>query len=111
MRIKAALLLCLIWAAGLSLLGAWRSLHRVEGPRLPEEVAARFVGREDGAEFVLRDSGGRVAVFAGSRSKEPLRVTDIETRRLRAADRLLLESGIPADDNGELLLLLEDLGS
>jgi len=111
MRIKTALLLCLMSAAALSICGAYRSLHRVSGPIVPEEVAARFVGREEGAAYFLRDSGGYVAVFSGRRTKEPVRITGIETARLRTADRVLLKKGIPADDSGELLLLLEDLGS
>ena len=111
MRIKTALLLCLMSLAALSICGAYRSLHRVGGPVIPEEVAARFVGREEGAAYFLRDSGGYVAVFPGQRAREPMRVTGIETARLRTADRLLLKKGIPADDSGELLLLLEDLGS
>jgi hypothetical protein len=111
MKIKAALLLCLMSAAALSLTGAYRSLHRVAGPILPEEVAARFVGRESDAAYFLRDSGGYIAVFEADRSREPVRVTAIETSRLRAADRLLLRDGIPAADSGELLHLLEDLGS
>ena len=111
MRIKPALLLCLMSLAALSVCGAYRSLHRVSGPIVPEEVAARFVGREEGAAFFLRDSGGYVAVFSGRRAREPMRITEIETSRLRTADRLLLRKGIPVDDSGELLLLLEDLGS
>ncbi len=73
--------------------------------------AARFVGRGEGAEFFLRDKDGYIAVFAGPRTREPVRVTDIETARLRSADKLLLRDGIPAADSGELLHLLEDLGS
>jgi len=111
MKIKTALLLCLMSLAAFSLCGAYRSLHRLSGPILPEEVAARFVGREEGAAYFLRDSGGYVAVFAGRRGREPVRVTAIETARLRAADKLLLKKGIPAENGGELLQLLEDLGS
>ncbi len=111
MKIRAALLLCLMSAAALSLCGAYRSLNRAPLPTLPEEVAARFVGREDGAEYFLREYGGYVAVFSGGRGREPLRVTGIETALLRRTDRLLLEKGIPVQSGGELLLLLEDLGS
>ena len=111
MKIKTALLLCLMSLAALSVCGAYRSLHRVSGPILPEELAARFVGREDGAAFFLRDSGGYIAVFSGRGTREPVHITGIETARLRSADRLLLKKGIPADDSGELLQLLEDLGS
>ena len=111
MKIKAALLLCLAAAAVFSLFGAYRSLHRGTGPLLPEELTARFVGLDDGAEYFLRDRDGYVAVFAGAREREPLRVTGIETKRLRAADKQLLRQGIPAANNEELLTLLEDLGS
>ncbi len=111
MKIKTALLLCLMSAAALSLCGAWRSLHRITGPILPEEVAARFVGREADAAYFLREADGYVAVYSDRRSREPLRVTPIETARLRQTDRLLLRDGIPADDSAELLYLLEDLGS
>lgn len=111
MKIKTALLLCLMSAAALSLCGAWRSLHRITGPILPEEVAARFVGREADAEYFLRENDGYIAVFSGKRAREPVQVTGIETSRLRMTDRLLLKGGIPAGDSGELLHLLEDLGS
>ena len=69
MKIRAALLLCLMSAAALSLCGAYRSLNRAPLPTLPEEVAARFVGREDGAEYFLRAYGGYVAVFSGGRGR------------------------------------------
>ena len=111
MKIKTALLLCLMSAAALALCGAYRSLHHISGPLLPEEVAARFVGREANAEYFLRESDGYIAVFSGRRSREPVQVTGIETQRLRATDRLLLKDGIPVEDSRELLHLLEDLGS
>ena len=111
MKLKAALLLCLMSAAAFSVSGAYRSLHRGAVQSLPEEIAARFAGRENDAEFFLRDNSGYVAVFGGRREREPLTVTAIETDSLRAADRLLLRQGIPVGDAGELLQLLEDLGS
>jgi len=111
MKIRAALLLCLMSAAALSVCGAYRSLNRTARPVLPEEVAARFVGREEDAAYFLRESDGYVAVYEGGRGKEPLRVTGIETALLRGTDRLLLKQGIPVTDGGELLALLEDLGS
>ncbi len=111
MKIKTALLLCLMSAAALALCGACRSLQRIGGPSLPEEVAARFVGREEDAAFFLREADGYIAVYAGRREREPVRRTGIEASSLRAADRLLLDKGIPAGDSLELLSLLEDLGS
>lgn len=111
MKIKTALLLCLMSAAALALCGAYRSLQRIGGPSLPEEVAARFVGRDEDAAFFLREAEGYVAVFTDRREREPVRRTQIEADGLRAADRLLLQKGIPAGDSTELLELLEDLGS
>ena len=111
MKIKAALLLCLMAAAVLAVGGAWRSLHRTLAPALPEEVTARYAGREESAAYFLRDAAGHVAVYETRRSREPLAVTAIETANLRRADRTLLRQGIPVTDAEELLLLLEDLGS
>ena len=65
----------------------------------------------DSAEYYLRDSNGRVAVYAGRRDKSPLSVTAIETAGLRSADRAMLRGGIPVADTQALLRLLEDLGS
>ena len=111
MKLKTGLLLCLMAAAALSVSSAWQSLNRGVGAALPEEVAARFVGRENSAAYFLRDTDGYVAVYGSRREREALAVTGIETARLRAADRLLLKKGIPVSDAGELLELLEDLGS
>lgn len=111
MKVKAALLLCLMAAAALAVGGAWRSLHRGGAPVLPEEIEARFAGREESAAYFLRDAEGRVAVYEGRRSREPMAVTGIETANLRTTDRTLLRQGIPVTDGDELLRLLEDLGS
>lgn len=110
-KIKAALLLCLMSAAGLSVNAAWQDIRRGQLPtQLPTELTVRFAGREDAAWY-LRESEGRVAVFEGRKAREPAAVTPIETASLRAADRQLLADGIPAADTAELLALLEDLGS
>ena len=111
MKLKLTLLLCLMSAAALCVGGAWRSLNRGGADALPEEVAARFVGRDSSAAYFLRDEDGYVAIYAGRRERSPLLVTRIETAALRGTDRLLLQKGIPVTDSGELLLLLEDLGS
>ena len=111
MKLKSALLLCLMAAAVLAVGGAWRSLHRTGTPALPEEIAARFAGREESAAYYLRDDEGRVAVYEGRRGREKLAVTAIETANLRLTDRTLLRRGIPVTDADELLRLLEDLGS
>ena len=109
-RIKAAVLLCLMSAAAYSVFGAYESMHRGTADLIPEELSARFPDPID-AQYILRDSGGYVAVFEGRLSRTPLSVTGIETELLRDADRELLARGIPVPDSAELLQLLEDLGS
>lgn len=52
-----------------------------------------------------------MAVFETERARKPLRVTEIELCCLRAADRAMVEAGIPVLSRQELLTLLEDLGS
>jgi hypothetical protein len=64
-----------------------------------------------GAQYVLRDCGGYIGVYAAGKPAEPEQITDIEVSRLRDTDRKLLYSGIPVSDRGELLALLEDFGS
>lgn len=66
---------------------------------------------EADAEFVLREYGGYVGVFAADSTKTPLTVTNIEVDTLREADRDMLGAGIAVSDRDELLTLLEDLGS
>ena len=111
LKIRAALLLCLLSAAAFSVCGAYKSLHFRQAYALPEDIAAQFSGKEENAEYYLRESDGFVAVFSGSRERTPLSVTHIETSGLRDADRALLIRGIPVSGTAELLMLLEDLGS
>ena len=64
-------------------------------------------------EYLVADYGGSVAVFdsADGSMENPLQVTDIELGSLRAADRALIETGVPVASREELMALLEDLGS
>lgn len=110
-KIRMALLLCLMAAAAFSGYGAYSSIHHAAGSAVPEEVYAELKKDEDAAEFFLRSNGSHVAVYSNSRSRSPLRVTAIEVSGLRSADRALLEAGIPVRDRETLLFLLEDLGS
>ena len=111
LRGKAALLLCLFGGALYTGAEALRSVQPPADARLPKEIYERFAVRADAAEYVLKDSGKYVAVFDKAGSREPLSVTGIELRCLRAADRAMVEAGIPVISRRELLLLLEDLGS
>lgn len=109
-KLKAAILLCLLSAAAYSVFGAYESIRRIAGPTLPAELSAKLESVEE-AEFYLKDSSGYVAVFESKRARNPLRITAIETSMLRDTDRQLLNRGIPVSNSAELLLLLEDLGS
>lgn len=109
-KIRIGLLTCLVAAAAYSSLAAYRSIAP-SGDGVPEEVYARFEGREEDAQFFLRSFGDFVAVYGGRREKEPVSVTKIELDNLRSADRAMVKKGIPAADQAELLRLLEDLGS
>ena len=54
---------------------------------------------------------GSVAIFDGGDAVAPRSVTDIEIGSLRAADRALIERGLPVESEEALQALLEDLGS
>ena len=111
LRLKMLLLLCLMLAAVLSAVGAWRSLQVEKGRGAPRELYEKLVEDGGDAEYYLKASGDFVAVYEGEREKTPLRVTEIELSVLRSGDRAMLELGIPARSLSELLMLLEDLGS
>ena len=111
LRAKAALLMCLTAAAVFSAAEAWRSVQPPADARLPKEIYERFAVRAEAAEFVLKNDGRYVAVYERARAREPLSVTGIELKCLRAADRAMVEAGIPVLSRQELLTLLEDLGS
>ena len=109
-KVKAAILLCLVSTAAYSVCGAYKSMQRSSSFSLPEELSARLEA-QNGAEFFLRESEGFVAVFESKKGRTPLSVTAIETSQLRNTDRQLLRRGIPVMNTAELLSLLEDLGS
>ncbi len=110
LKLRIALMTCLVAAAAFTAAEAFRSIVP-EKTAIPEEVYARFRGREEDAEYFLRPCQGYVAVYGSQREKEPVSVTDIELANLRSADRAMVQKGIPVADQRELLSLLEDLGS
>ena len=61
--------------------------------------------------YMLRESGGHVAVYGRENPATPITVTDIELSSLRRRDREMIEAGLPAQSPEELARLLEDLGS
>lgn len=111
LRLRIALLMVLAAAAAFTGAEAWRGLRPGEDARLPHEIYDSYAARAESALYYLRESGGRVAVFESKRGREPLRVTGIELKCLRAADQAMVEAGIPVLSQQELLSLLEDLGS
>ncbi len=100
--IMSALALCAVW-------GALRTIHRTED-RIPAEVYALYQAKSGRARYLLREKEGVIAIYENG-GGSPIRITGIETPLLRRADRAMLEKGIPAEDLGEVLALLEDLGS
>lgn len=61
--------------------------------------------------FVIREHGGRIAVFDVNAPEVPLTVTNINVASLRDSDRWLLSDGIRLSDETQVAQLLEDLGS
>ena len=111
MKLKIALLLCLMGAALFSGAEALRSLRSGAGEAFPEALYAPFARNANCAAYVLGREGPYLAVFPPGRGREPLSVTAIELQTLRKVDRAMVEAGIPVLSRQELLLLLEDLGS
>ena len=107
--IKAALLGAIILLAAVSAWGAVKTVRRAEDP-IPTEVYAGFCAKRGRAQYLLRDEDGIVAVYRSGENRAD-RLTEIETAALRRSDRAMLRRGIPAENLGEVLLLLEDLGS
>lgn len=108
-RLRAALLVCLTAAA------AYLGVRAVAGVApAKDEVPDYYVqGTASPADtaFVLRDCGGYIGIYSSMSASSPESVTNISTAGLRAADRKLLEKGIPVSGRDELLTLLEDFGS
>lgn len=110
-RIRVFFLLCLMTAAAYTALAAYHSIRSPWESALPSELYRSLSGEAEQASFVLRAQAGRIAVYPNRRGASPERVTAIELSTLRAADRAMLQHGIPAADRQSLLQLLEDLGS
>ena len=106
---KIMLLAVMIPLAVAAAWGAAGTIRRAE-ERIPAEVYALYQAKSGRAQYLLREKDGFIAVFRSGENR-PERMTDIETALLRRADRAMLEKGIPAEDLGEVLSLLEDLGS
>lgn len=92
-------LLALLCAASLAL-----SLFWMVRPARPAGDAA------SAAPYLLRDYGGKLAVFAPGGS-EPLRVYEVYTRLLPEGDVAALQEGIPVESEERLDRLLEDFGA
>lgn len=111
LRIRIALLLCLAALATYTGTEAVKSLKPAVESAVPEEIYTDFLTHSEQAEYYLGSYEGFVAVYAGSYDRQPQTVTAIEVDGLRAADRAMLQRGIPVVSLRELLTLLEDLGS
>lgn len=111
LKLKLSILSVLALGALLTSTAAIRSFALVQQQRAVPPPAVDLQYTDYGsAAYILKESGGYVAVFSGS-GQALVEKTDIPVSRLRAADRALLESGIAAADRETLLELLEDFGS
>ena len=107
---KLGVLALLVIGAAASGTAAVRSFAAAEQAEPePPQVEERFTDY-DSAAYILKESGGYVAVFSSNDSRTVL-VTDIPVSSLRQADQTLLRTGIAAADREAVLALLEDLGS
>lgn len=104
--IKLALCSVLTVAAAASAAAVYSGFEHPD-ERETQQIEPRSL---EGAQFVVREYDGCVAVFAAGESS-PITMTDIDVRSLREYDRALLMAGLPAADSDEVLTLLEDLGS
>lgn len=91
-------LLALLCVAGLGLSLFWMVRP---APAAPESAAA---------PYLLKDYGGRLAVFAPE-GGEPLRVYEVYTHLLPEGDVAALQQGIPVESQERLDRLLEDFGA
>jgi len=111
LKIKLSVLSVLAVCALLTSVAAIRSfaLAQTQSVTQPPAVAQQYTDY-DGAEYILKESDGYVAVFSAG-TQTMVEKTGIPVSGLRAADRALLETGIAAADRQALLELLEDFGS
>lgn len=61
--------------------------------------------------FLLKEHDGYIAIYSAGQWNTPTMLTKIEVSSLRKVDRDMLEQGISAKTESEMLALLEDLGS
>ena len=111
LKLKLSVLSVLTLCALLTSVAAIRSFSLVKNQNAgqPPPVAQQYTDYA-GAEYVLKEADGYVAVFS-ARGQALVEKTNIPVKNLRAADRALLEAGITAADRQALLELLEDIGS
>lgn len=111
LKLKLSVLSVLTLCALLTSVAAIRSFALAQSQNIvqPPPVDLQYTDYA-GAKYILKESGGYVAVFSGQ-GQALVETTGIPISNLRAADRALLETGIAAADRQALLELLEDLGS
>lgn len=92
-------LLAVLCMAGLALSLFWMTRSVAPAP-----------GSAPAAPYVLKDHGGKLAVFAPE-GGEPLQVYDVYTHLLPESDVAALRQGIPVESEERLDRLLEDFGA
>lgn len=107
---KMIMLLC-AGAALVFVLAAFAMPRRAQ-PELPTSAVPRTeaVSASEG-KYIVRDYGGRLAVYRVNQPDRPVYLLDIYTGALPEADRSALQDGILLQTEEELSQLLEDYGS
>lgn len=72
-------------------------------------LAARDAASAPAPRYLLKDSGGYIALYSGD-GQGPLARYDLMTRLLPEQDVLALQQGVPVQDEAELQRRLEDYG-
>jgi len=77
----------------------------------PQSTLADAIDTSGEDQYILGEWDGKIAIFRDGNMRNPVKITGIELKNLREADRALIREGLIAASETELLELLEDLGS
>lgn len=104
-QVQISLLLTAMTISAVLILASAGNTVRMQREIHVEQAAA--LAEKEPIGFVLKTYQGKVALFREN-SETPYQILDIEAYLLPDADRELLEQGIFADSEEELLKFLED---
>lgn len=108
---RRVILLVCAGAALVFILAAFALPRRAPAERAMSSVPRVSAVSAYAGKYVVRDYGGRLAVYLSDRPDTPAYLLDVYTSALPEADRTALEKGIILQTDEELSRLLEDYGS